>query len=434
MNKVVISPPFFPKPRGYADGILCEGRTLHVSGQIGWDKDARIVSPDFATQFLQSLDNVIAVVREAGGATEHIVKLLAFVTDLDQYRAAQRTLGDGWRSRMGEILSGDEPGEGRRAPRAGSARGDRGGGDAPRPAARRGKQDPWDEALALVLRSDDVSRAGARPARGGARGTGSAPSTSETSRPRFRSWASSASSGSPFPRLGGEGRSVRRRLHRFPWTSGRSASRAKRSRVRIPAGGQRLRGARPGGARALRVEAEGLRAPSPQEGGERRHDPRLRLDRAGGRERRGGHEGDGPPRGGRPGSWTERRSSSRTPGSRTTSSSSRARCRATRADRDPSTSERPPSRRRGPSEPSAPFSSTPARLRARLDPHRDQHRSPVVPPGHAKLPGPRERAHRRSGRRLFPSRSARSRSSGRPCGRCRRRHGAPRRSRTRPRA
>jgi enamine deaminase RidA (YjgF/YER057c/UK114 family) len=59
------------------------------------------VSTDFATQFLQALDNVIAVVREAGGGTEHIVKLLAFVTDLDQYRAAQSAIGDGWRSRMG---------------------------------------------------------------------------------------------------------------------------------------------------------------------------------------------------------------------------------------------------------------------------------------------------------------------------------------------
>jgi enamine deaminase RidA (YjgF/YER057c/UK114 family) len=102
MNKVVISPPFFPKPRGYANGILCEGRTLHISGQIGWDKEARIVSADFATQFMQALDNVIAVVREAGGGTEHIVKLLAFVTDLEQYRAAQGVLGDGWRSRMGK--------------------------------------------------------------------------------------------------------------------------------------------------------------------------------------------------------------------------------------------------------------------------------------------------------------------------------------------
>ena len=89
-------------PRGYSNGILVgEGRTLHIAGQIAWDKDARIVSSDFATQFLQCLDNVIAVVREAGGGSQHIVKLLAFVTDLDQYRAATRAIGEGWRSRLG---------------------------------------------------------------------------------------------------------------------------------------------------------------------------------------------------------------------------------------------------------------------------------------------------------------------------------------------
>ena len=54
------------------------------------------------TQFLQALDNVIAVVREAGGATEHIVKLLAFVTDLEAYRAGTSAIGEGWRARMGK--------------------------------------------------------------------------------------------------------------------------------------------------------------------------------------------------------------------------------------------------------------------------------------------------------------------------------------------
>ena len=101
MTKLV-TPSHFPKPRGYANGIIAEGRMLFISGQIAWDKDARIVSPDFATQFLQALDNVIDVVREAGGATEHIVKLLAFVTDLDAYRASQRAIGEGWRARLGK--------------------------------------------------------------------------------------------------------------------------------------------------------------------------------------------------------------------------------------------------------------------------------------------------------------------------------------------
>jgi enamine deaminase RidA (YjgF/YER057c/UK114 family) len=97
-----VSPPDFPKPRGYANGVVATGRTLFVSGQIAWDKDARIVSSDFAIQFLQALDNVISVVRAAGGGTEHIAKLLVFVTDLDAYREATRAIGEGWRERMGK--------------------------------------------------------------------------------------------------------------------------------------------------------------------------------------------------------------------------------------------------------------------------------------------------------------------------------------------
>jgi enamine deaminase RidA (YjgF/YER057c/UK114 family) len=98
-----VTPPNFPKPRGYTNGLVATGRTLYVSGQIAWDKDAHIVSIDFATQFLQALDNVIAVVRAAGGGTEHIAKLLAFVTDLDAYRAATHAIGAGWRERMGKF-------------------------------------------------------------------------------------------------------------------------------------------------------------------------------------------------------------------------------------------------------------------------------------------------------------------------------------------
>ena len=100
MGHKIITPSHFPKPRGYSNGVLGKGRFLYIAGQIGWDKDARIVSPDFAVQFLQALDNVIDVVREAGGATERIVKLLAFVTDLDAYRGATRAIGEGLKARM----------------------------------------------------------------------------------------------------------------------------------------------------------------------------------------------------------------------------------------------------------------------------------------------------------------------------------------------
>jgi enamine deaminase RidA (YjgF/YER057c/UK114 family) len=100
--KKLIHPTHFPKPRGYTNGILSgPGRVLYIAGQVAFDKDARIVSPDFTTQFLAALDNVIDVVRAAGGGTEHIVKLVAFVTDMDKYRSSQKAIGDGWRARMG---------------------------------------------------------------------------------------------------------------------------------------------------------------------------------------------------------------------------------------------------------------------------------------------------------------------------------------------
>jgi enamine deaminase RidA (YjgF/YER057c/UK114 family) len=103
MTKSVVTPSHFPKPRGYANGILApQGRTLYISGQIAWDSEARIVSDDFAVQFLLALDNVIEVVREAGGGTEQIVKLVVFVTDLEAYRQATAAIGEGWRARMGK--------------------------------------------------------------------------------------------------------------------------------------------------------------------------------------------------------------------------------------------------------------------------------------------------------------------------------------------
>ena len=102
LDKRIVSPPNFARPRGYSNGIVAEGKVVHVSGQIAWDENAHIVSPDFTTQFLKALDNVIAVVREAGGGVENIVKLLVFVTDLDQYRGATAGIGEGWRTRFGK--------------------------------------------------------------------------------------------------------------------------------------------------------------------------------------------------------------------------------------------------------------------------------------------------------------------------------------------
>jgi enamine deaminase RidA (YjgF/YER057c/UK114 family) len=97
-----IQPEGFAAPRGYANGVVTQGRTLHVGGQIGWNAQQEFQTDDFAEQFAQTLDNVLAIVAAAGGKPEDIASMTVFVTDLDKYRAAAKSLGPIWRERLGK--------------------------------------------------------------------------------------------------------------------------------------------------------------------------------------------------------------------------------------------------------------------------------------------------------------------------------------------
>jgi enamine deaminase RidA (YjgF/YER057c/UK114 family) len=98
----MINPAAFSKPSGYNNGILVEGgKLLFVAGQVGWDLEKRIVSDHFTDQFAQALENVLAVVREAGGAPESIVRLQIFVIDKREYLSELRAIGAVYRQLMG---------------------------------------------------------------------------------------------------------------------------------------------------------------------------------------------------------------------------------------------------------------------------------------------------------------------------------------------
>lgn len=93
----------WPKPKGYANGMITPGkgeRILFVAGQVGWVDEA-IRTSDFAEQFAQALDNVLAVVRAAGGGPENVARMTVYVTDVPAYRASLRRLGEIWREKMG---------------------------------------------------------------------------------------------------------------------------------------------------------------------------------------------------------------------------------------------------------------------------------------------------------------------------------------------
>jgi enamine deaminase RidA (YjgF/YER057c/UK114 family) len=99
----IINPEALGQPIGYNNGLLFSGGSLlFIAGQVGWDKEHRIVSDDFADQFAQALENVLAVVREAGGSAENIARLLIFVTDKDEYASRLRDVGSAYRELMGK--------------------------------------------------------------------------------------------------------------------------------------------------------------------------------------------------------------------------------------------------------------------------------------------------------------------------------------------
>jgi enamine deaminase RidA (YjgF/YER057c/UK114 family) len=95
-------PEGWPRPRGYANGVEAEGRLVFVAGQIGWTPAGKFEETSFAGQFRQTLDNTLAVLREANAGPEHIVRMTWYITDKRAYLAALPEIGAVWREKMGK--------------------------------------------------------------------------------------------------------------------------------------------------------------------------------------------------------------------------------------------------------------------------------------------------------------------------------------------
>jgi len=100
MTLTPLNPPGWPKPKGYANGLMGRGRIVLVGGQIGWDAQGRFAK-GFVAQTRQALENILAVLEEAGGGPEHIGRLTWYVVDIAEYRASLAELGPAYRAVMG---------------------------------------------------------------------------------------------------------------------------------------------------------------------------------------------------------------------------------------------------------------------------------------------------------------------------------------------
>ena len=102
MSNRILQPDGWVAPRGYSNGIAARGTVVSIAGQIGWNAHCVFESDDFAAQARQALANIVAVLAEAGGAPEHIVRMTWYVVDKREYVAAYPAIGVAYRELIGK--------------------------------------------------------------------------------------------------------------------------------------------------------------------------------------------------------------------------------------------------------------------------------------------------------------------------------------------
>jgi enamine deaminase RidA (YjgF/YER057c/UK114 family) len=71
-----------------------------LAGQVGWDEKGRF-ERGLVAQVARALDNLLAVLREAGADASDVVSMRVYVTSAAAWRADAKAIGAVWRERMG---------------------------------------------------------------------------------------------------------------------------------------------------------------------------------------------------------------------------------------------------------------------------------------------------------------------------------------------
>ena len=89
MKKEIIASKKLSKPLGiYSQAVKAEGnRLLFISGMTARDKEGKVVGRgDIKLQTRQVLENIKAVLEEAGATFDQIVKVTVYVTDMSHFK------------------------------------------------------------------------------------------------------------------------------------------------------------------------------------------------------------------------------------------------------------------------------------------------------------------------------------------------------------
>ena len=97
-----LQPPGWARPKGFSHGISAHGKQVFIAGQIGCNAQGVLEEKTFPGQFGQTLRNILAVLAEAGGKPEHLVRLTWYVRDLKEYNSSLKDIGAAYREVIGK--------------------------------------------------------------------------------------------------------------------------------------------------------------------------------------------------------------------------------------------------------------------------------------------------------------------------------------------
>ena len=99
----ILEPEGWPRPSGYSNGVLAQGRQVFIAGQVGWNpRSGQFESERLVDQVTQALKNVLAVLAQADGRPEHIARMTWYLTSRADYLANLKEIGATYREVMGK--------------------------------------------------------------------------------------------------------------------------------------------------------------------------------------------------------------------------------------------------------------------------------------------------------------------------------------------
>ena len=101
MNVERINPAGLARPSGFSHAVAATGRMVFLAGQIGMDRDGKVVGGGIVPQFEQAFGNLLTALTAAGGHPADLVSLTIYLIDVEDYQAHVKEIGAVWRRLAG---------------------------------------------------------------------------------------------------------------------------------------------------------------------------------------------------------------------------------------------------------------------------------------------------------------------------------------------